>query len=367
MDRFLVLRSLGAQSSSILRRMQYLKSIWSIDSEPVKQFKKRHFGNIQALVFDNSVERYLLSGGTESLVCLWDLEAEKDAEETSIGPISFIPVHSGHQYEISDINWWPFDQGLFTTSSFDHFVKVWNTDTMQEVCSFDLGEKVYAHTLSLVASHCLVACGTDSSSIRLCDLKTGAFTHSLQGHEGNVLTVLWSPRDDYTLVSGGSDGSVRLWDVRRAISCLKCFHQYNLQIDSTFQRNCSHNGPVNGLAFTSDGFYLVSVGHDEAMRAWDLQDGLNTFIHYGQTIRNTRFQETNPYITHSDESETPFILFPSNDSQIHIFDLFHGNLIKTLNSTQGKVSCVTGKKYSAEFYSGNDHQIFTWLPKKPNY
>ncbi|KTW30118.1 hypothetical protein T552_00596 [Pneumocystis carinii B80] len=357
MDRFLFLRSLGAQSSCILRRMQYLRSIWSMDSEPVKRFKRKHFGNIQALVLDNNVERYLLSGGTESLVCLWDLEGEKDREETCIDPIAFIPVHSGHKYEISDINWWSFDQSLFTTSSFDHLVK--------DVCSFDLEDKVYAHSLSLIASHCLIACGTDSSSIRLCDLKTGAFTHSLRGHEGSVLTVLWSPRDEYTLISGGSDGSVRLWDVRRAISCLKCFHQYNLQIDFATQRNCSHNGPVNGLGFTSDGFYLVSVGHDEVMRLWDLQNGLNMFIHYGQKIKNTHFQKTSPYITHSDESETPLTLFPSNNSQIHIFDLFHGNLIKTLNSMEGKVSCVIGKKYSAEFYSGNDHQIFTWLPKKP--
>lgn len=272
-------------------------------------------------------------------------------------------LHSGHQFEISDINWWPFDQGMFTTSSFDHFVKVWDTNTMKDAYSFNLGNKVYAHTISLISSHCLIACATGLSSIRLCDLKTGAFTHSLEGHEDNVLAVLWSPRDEYILASGGSDGSVRLWDVRRAISCLTCFHQDNLHNFSGSQRNSSHNGPVNGLAFTSDGLYLVSAGHDEVMRVWDLQYGVNKFINYDRTIKNSYFQTTKPYITHSDQSDTPFVLFPSNDSQIYIFDLFSGKLIKSLNSMRGRVACVTGKKYLVEFYSGNDHEIFTWLPK----
>lgn len=91
MNLFLTFRSLGAQSPSILRRIQYTKNVWSIDSMPVKQLKERHFGNIQALVLDNNDERYLLSGGTESLVCLWDLEAKKDTKEALIDAISYIP------------------------------------------------------------------------------------------------------------------------------------------------------------------------------------------------------------------------------------------------------------------------------------
>lgn len=38
--------------------------------------------------------------------------------------------------------------------------------------------------------------------IRLCDLKSGAFTHSLPGHRGTVLAVEWSPRHEFLLASG---------------------------------------------------------------------------------------------------------------------------------------------------------------------
>jgi WD40 repeat protein len=42
--------------------------------------------------------------------------------------------------------------------------------------------------------------------------------------------------------------------------------------------NRAHDGDVNGLEFTSDGLHLVSIGHDDKMRVWDLETGLNTLV-----------------------------------------------------------------------------------------
>ena len=40
-------------------------------------------------------------------------------------------VRSAHERSISEICWYPFDDGLFTSSSADHLVKVWDAETMQ--------------------------------------------------------------------------------------------------------------------------------------------------------------------------------------------------------------------------------------------
>jgi DNA excision repair protein ERCC-8 len=125
--------------------------------------------------------------------------------------------------------------------------------------------------------------GAELPSIRLLDLRTGGITHTLVGHEwGFVIPVRWSPSRPYLLASGGSDGTVRLWDVRRGKACLASLDQHNTASRETggwlTPTNKGHDGVVNGLQFTADGLHLVSLGHDEKMRVWDLETGLNTLV-----------------------------------------------------------------------------------------
>ena len=92
----------------------------------------------------------------------------------------------------------------------------------------------------------------------------------------------WSPAQPYILASGGSDGTVRLWDVRRGRACLASLDQHNTATreNGTWlnRTNKAHDGVVNGLEFTADGAYLVSLGYDEKMRVWDLETGMNTLV-----------------------------------------------------------------------------------------
>lgn len=48
--------------------------------------------------------------------------------------------------------------------------------------------KVYRTAMSSLAmSHTLIATGTEDVQVRLCDIASGAFSHTLSGHRGMLL------------------------------------------------------------------------------------------------------------------------------------------------------------------------------------
>ncbi len=79
----------------------------------------------------------------------------------------------------------------------------------------------------------------------------------LEGHEGAVLNAVMS-RDGRRLVSGGSDGTVRVWDLasKKELMCLK-----------------GHEGAVRHVVFTPDGSKLLTSGEDGTVRLWDATTG----------------------------------------------------------------------------------------------
>ena len=88
-------------------------------------------------------------------------------------------------------------------------LQVWDTEVLQQVATFAASVRVYALALSRVATtHCLIAAAGNGAQVRLCDINSGAFTHTLTGHREEIWAVHWSPLSEWVLVSGGCDGQV---------------------------------------------------------------------------------------------------------------------------------------------------------------
>ena len=85
-----------------------------------------------------------------------------------------------------------------------------------------------------------------------------ALTRTLTGHDGWVRAVAVSA-DGQLAVSGGGDGTVRVWDLAAGT-----------------QRGApltGHKGPVFAVALSADGQLAVSGGDDGTVRVWDLAAG----------------------------------------------------------------------------------------------
>lgn len=167
------------------------------------------------------------------------------------------------------------------------------------------------------------------------DLRSGSNTHSLAGHSGTVLAVAWHPKDENVLASGATDGSLRLWDVRKSASSLGV-----LDMDDSIgiagydgkgsgarrrERGRAHNGVVNGIVWSSDGENLVSVGHDERMRVWDMLTGANTLANFGPGLKNATTTALFPVLAPSHLSPTgKEVVYYPNPREVLSFDLHSG-------------------------------------------
>ncbi|KAF7732381.1 DNA excision repair protein ERCC-8 [Apophysomyces ossiformis] len=235
---------------------------------------------------------------------------------------------------------------------------------MTPACDFPLESRVNAQAMSPIASHCLVACAAEDPRIRLCDLRSGAFTHSLTGHNGSILSCIWSPRQEHLLCSGGYDGTVRLWDIRQASACLRSLDRHNSESrDPLAEINSAHAKGVNGLTFTSDGRHLISLGLDEKIRLWDTCDeGRHVLVNYGFTWRN-RFKSYMQAVVSDADVWPPLLYVPSDDHQVLVFKLWDGQLVKRLKGAYGRVTCAETRPGFQELYSGsNDCEILVWEP-----
>ncbi len=95
----------------------------------------------------------------------------------------------------------------------------------------------------------------------------GAGNSALVGHPGVVSAVTWAPSGQ-RLISGGSDGWLRWWEVHSG----ECVRERE-----------AHQGTVQALKVSPDGSRLASCGDDGAITLWDLYSGKHL-----QTLRRDR-------------------------------------------------------------------------------
>lgn len=386
-------RSGQAQEVSRLGGATHATTISSISSPRRKIWA--HRSGVNCLTIDEFEGRFMLSGGAESSILLWDLEsADNTLNHCTHRPADALRKSSStssHKFGITHLSFYPFDSQAFLSSSYDHTLKIYATETLIPSASFDLNSVVYSHALSPIADHLLVACATQHPAIRLVDLRSGASAHSLPGHQGAVLSAAWSPRSDHLLASGGSDGTVRLWDIRRSTGSLGV-----LDLEDSVgiggedglgknvrspQRGKAHIGACNGVVWTDDGKYLVTAGHDERVRVWDVRVRSNTLSHFGPITKNTHLSTLLPMIapSHVVPAGTQVMLYP-NEREILMFDLLDGTLLKRLRAFEGppahahesakqpnitnRVTSLCWRAGAVEMYSAHsDGMVRAWKPK----
>jgi hypothetical protein len=98
----------------------------------------------------------------------------------------------------------------------------------------------------------LIVSGASDGRVRLWNAGTGGCVRSLEGHAGAATAVALSA-DAQHVLSAGDDRTIRLWSLAHG-QCVRTLE--------------GHGGAITGLAWSDDLRTAVSVARDRTLRAW---------------------------------------------------------------------------------------------------
>jgi len=181
-----------------------------------------------------------------------------------------------------------------------------------------------------------LASGSDDTTIKLWDAKTGALEATLNGHENEVRGVVFSP-DDKTIASGSRDGTLKLWDVD------------GRSLKATLS---GHDGPVTFVAFDPSGKQLASSSIDETIRIWDVENenSVRTLLGHTDYVWSLAF---------SPDGRT--LVSASDDGTVRVWDVASGVERFTLTGHDKQVWSVAVSPDGTSIASGGpDGTVRLW-------
>lgn len=173
----------------------------------------------------------------------------------------------------------------------------------------------------------MLASGSDDSSVKLWDVKSGKLLHTLDGHKsylggktGYVLSVAFDPVGEI-LASGGAGNTVKLWEVA------------NGKLLRTLE---GHTSDVYSVAFDPQGGTLASGSEDGKVRIWEVATGklLRTLEARSGFIHSVTFNPSGRMLACGNSNKT-----------VKLWEAASGKLLRTL---EGHTSNVNPVAFSAD-------------------
>ncbi|CBZ52502.1 putative peroxisome biogenesis factor 7 [Neospora caninum Liverpool] len=208
------------------------------------QYELASFGTSDAITdcaWSESNEHIIAAACGDGVTRLWDFRSEKpdftrlrgNNAGPSDWPTSGAVELRGHRAEVCGVDWSTLDRQLLLSSSWDGSAMLWDVPRLACVCALPHLQCVYAATFSPRRRNVVASVSADGH-LRLFDLNCplpysaasavdqdilgrcrGTLVCDLEAHGGcEALCLDWSKYNENEVFTGGSDGSIRLWDLR---------------------------------------------------------------------------------------------------------------------------------------------------------
>lgn len=267
---------------------------------------------------------------------------ENSGKEGGLRPVT--KTFYDHTQSINDLAFHPF-LNILASASRDNSIKLFDyggsqkkshqvlqdTHNVRSIVFHPSGECPSTRlppVLTLIAHVCLfidILAGTDHTVLRLYDVNTGrAYVNpqSQTNHLGPVNQVAYSS-DGKLYASVSKDGSLKIWDGSNS-RCINTIPN-------------AHSGlEVSSVQFSKNRKYILTGGKDCRARLWDIMMARPIVdIHYGATTNSqqrfrlqTRFSYNEDFIFVSDEPTNSVLVFDTRTKEMSQRLVGHNNTVR---------------------------------------
>lgn len=266
------------------------------------------------------------------------------SERYSIDISTFTPElrETCHFGEIHDVCFPKKSSEIFVTAS-EQDIRVWSVSKKRELLRINVPNTT-CYAVDVTPSGENIVSAWSDGKIRSFYPQSGKLQFMIpDAHSDAVrsLAICNCEGDDSTLwhlVSGGKDGTVRLWRINE---------KHQTMVHSMKE----HRGAVNQIAINADGTQAASASADGSCIIWDLDKGVRIHALYEPTVFNG-------VCYHPDESQ---YITGSANHKIGYWDAYDGSPIRFITGGDAEITCLDIHSEGTYFVSGGaDKNVNVW-------
>ncbi|KAL0841612.1 hypothetical protein ABMA28_015269 [Loxostege sticticalis] len=301
---------------------------------------KQTAGDAMTLATLNCRVNAFVTGGDSNLR-VWNIRAESknlDVVDVSIGKlrrtVRCIAISSDDAYGYAGTTGM---SGVFATAGAGD-VRVWCLETCQELLRIVVPNFTCSAVLFSGDGKSIVT-GWNDGNIRAFTPLTGRLIYCIFNTHNKGTSALDMTTDGRTLISGGCEGQVRVWDIKPECQSLKKVLK-------------EHKSPVSAIQVSPNDTEAVSAGTDGSAIIWDLISLSRRQVMYANTL----------FMCICFEPQGSQLLTGGTDRRVAYWETGSGNLARELEAS--KAGAINGLHITqnGELFvtGGNDQTVKLW-------